>query len=126
MALLICDAAFFLFFNLVFPLFNRRLFDAKFERQYSDDPPKNLAWYACFNVVMALGSRIVGVQYIPNIPQMTPEPPSEELSIRYLRNATSVFIDLQFGTASLMSVQAMIAMVRELFVFDSMVAEHIN
>ena len=49
---------------------------------------------------------------LPHHSQSMLDPPSEELSIRYLRNATSKFIDLQFGTPSLMSVQAMIAIVR--------------
>jgi hypothetical protein len=33
-------------------------------------------------------------------------------SAKYLRNATSTFMDLQFGGGSLMSVQAILGMVR--------------
>jgi len=57
------EAAYFLSFNCIFPLFNRGIFDSRFERQYSDNRPKEIAWYACFNMVMAIGSAILTTCY---------------------------------------------------------------
>ncbi|KAI9742588.1 MAG: hypothetical protein M1818_003729 [Claussenomyces sp. TS43310] len=105
--------AFFLSFNSIFPLFDRAIFDARFERQYSDNPPSEVGWYACFNVILAFGSGIIRIQYpltdpSHSVPSMLDF--AEGSSARYLRNATSSIIDIQFGMASLMSVQAVIAM----------------
>ena len=43
------------------------------------------------------------------------------LSVKYLGNATSVFIDLQFGSPSLLAVQALIAMVREVRYYEEQI-----
>jgi hypothetical protein len=90
------------------------VFNEHFERQYSDTPRDDLSWYACFNVVLAVGSGVLRTGYPATDPLTSPEDVQllpEELPAKYLRNATSVITDLQFGSPSLMSVQAILGMV---------------
>jgi len=84
---------------------------ARFERQYSESPPTEVAWYACFNMVLAIGSAVISTSYPSTVPGQTFGIECEVTSSKYLANATSVFIDLQFGLPDLMSVQAIVAMV---------------
>ena len=96
----------------MFPLFNREIFEARFERQYSDQPPTEVAWYACFNMVLALGSAVLATSNLPADSKSSCRMiESETYSSKYLANATSVFVDLQFGLPDLMSVQAILTMV---------------
>ena len=108
----------FLTFNAVFPLFNRKIFDARFERQYSDNPPTEEGWYSFLNVVLAIGSSICRTSNPmtnDSFPSFTyAADQANDSSTKYLRNATSTLIDLQFGAGSLMSVQAILGMVRHL------------
>ncbi|KAH8596020.1 fungal-specific transcription factor domain-containing protein [Bisporella sp. PMI_857] len=103
---------FFSNFNTIFPLFTREIFDVRFERQYSGNPPTEISWYACFNMILAIGCAMDDSCYsMTNISNslsnlMSPE----SLPAKYLANATSMLIDLQFGHADLMSVQALVAM----------------
>ena len=108
---------YFIGFNSIFPLFNRETFNERFERQYSENPPPEIAWYACFNMILAIGSGILSTS--PERYDALTEGVAVGFGIdnedspaaKYLANATSVYTDLQFGTASLMSVQAVLAMV---------------
>jgi hypothetical protein len=65
-------------------------------------------------MVLAFGSTILRAQYPlsdPARPVITLLESSEEPAAGYLRNATSTILDLQFGDASLLSVQAVVLMV---------------
>jgi hypothetical protein len=71
-------------------------------------------WYASFNMVLAIGSALINTEYPLGYPCHILRGGldlSQEPSSGYLRNATSVLIDIQFGRATLLSVQAVVAMV---------------
>ena len=108
-------AAYFQSFNSMFPLLNRTIFDRRFDQQYSGgEPPNDVAWFSCFNMVLAYGSSILAGRYPLNDPLHPVEDVMEnpeEPSFKYLRNATSTMIDLQFGGTSLSSVQAIMLIV---------------
>ncbi|KAG9245809.1 fungal-specific transcription factor domain-containing protein [Calycina marina] len=102
---------YFLSFNSIFPLFNRETFNPRFESQYSQNPPTidtDVSWYACFNMVLALGSAIISTSY-PT--RQYCDILESEVPSKYFANATSVFIDLQFGCPNLMTVQAVLAII---------------
>ncbi|KAL3418749.1 fungal specific transcription factor domain-containing protein [Phlyctema vagabunda] len=114
------DPAYFNSINLVFPIYSRELFNERFERQYSDEPPQDLAWYASFNAILALGCHAVRTEYcFANASteftfspfQSDSDYTLEQKSSKYFRNVTSVFTDLQFGSPSLLGLQAMITMI---------------
>ncbi|KAH8819212.1 fungal-specific transcription factor domain-containing protein [Xylogone sp. PMI_703] len=96
-------------FNSCFPLFDREVFLDHFERQYSGNPPQGVAWYACINVVLCMGSLIEKFEILQTI-----EPGFDsalsDLSWRYFRNACSCFVDLVFKESNLMAVQALCGM----------------
>lgn len=98
-----------------FPLFDRETFMERYSRQYpvksSDDP----AWYACINICFALAS-IIRKEELPGTSPPSADSPKpvgvESLAWwRWLQNAASTFVDLQFGSPSLMTVQAMTGLV---------------
>ncbi|KAM3084212.1 hypothetical protein ACMFMF_001570 [Clarireedia jacksonii] len=103
----------FLFDRLIpsFPVFNKRHFMERYERQYpvkcSDDP----AWYACLNVCFAIASIIQKKDVHGVSAQSVNSQKSGKLEDlpwwKWLRNAASTFVDLQLGQPSLTAVQAM-------------------
>ncbi|RDW70180.1 hypothetical protein BP5796_08577 [Coleophoma crateriformis] len=106
---------FFFNFNAIFPIFNRASFDERLEQQYSDNPPQETAWYASFNSVLAIGCQMYRMSLLesqaPSPFQSRVDHDLEQEAARYCRNSAGTFHDLQFGSATLLSVQAMVAMV---------------
>ncbi|PQE22827.1 fungal specific transcription factor domain protein [Rutstroemia sp. NJR-2017a BBW] len=113
----------FLFDRLIpsFPIFNRKQFMERYERQYpvkcSDDP----AWYACLNVCFAIAA-IIRKEDLPGMsPQSASSPKPGKLEHlhwwKWLRNAASTFVDLQLGQPSLTAVQAMAGLVGSVHIF---------
>jgi hypothetical protein len=95
------------------PLYDRDIFDQHYTQQYSAKPPSGAAWYASFNVVIAIGGMISEVHS-----QVEGRAPCEGFSLlpdtpysRYFRNAAGCFLDLTFQEPSLLAVQAMCGMV---------------
>ncbi|KAJ8070354.1 hypothetical protein OCU04_000735 [Sclerotinia nivalis] len=103
----------FLFDRLIpsFPLFDRKTFMERYSRQYPVKCSEHPAWYACLNVCFALASIIRKEELPVNSPQSPNSPKFGGLESLpcwgWLQNATSTFVDLQFGPPSLMAVQAM-------------------
>ncbi|KAL4805909.1 fungal-specific transcription factor domain-containing protein [Aspergillus unguis] len=103
---------FFESLNTLIPLYDERLFRALYDRQYSSDPETDVAWYASFNIVLAVGSMMSSQT------QVHPPGPADfesDDTWQYFRHACSVFTDLLFTSRRLMAVQALLAMA---FIFD--------
>jgi hypothetical protein len=75
-------------------------------QQYSGKPPKSISWYACLNVVLAMG--YLSMQ--SRRPGGVTESFREEHS-KFVRNAGSVLVELMFGNTDLGAVQAVLGMV---------------
>lgn len=108
---------FFNGFGAIFPLFTKSIFMQRFERQYPITPSQDEAWYACVNVVFAIGSVILNKHQNYGSPKSTgssprSQNPEDEVWWKWFRNASSTYIDLQFREGNLNAVQAMIGMVR--------------
>lgn len=106
---------FFNGFGSIFPLFTKSIFMEKFEHQYPVTPSQDEAWYACLNVVFAIGSVILNKHQNYGSPKSTgssprSQNPEDEVWWKWFRNASSTYIDLQFREGNLNAVQAMIGM----------------
>lgn len=110
---LLTFADYFMSFNNLFPLFHEGTFKALLEKQYSDNPPKGSGWYAAFMVMLAIACRL----------RISHTRPTEELrdnNIRtnaaeartYFDNATSVITELLMLNTDLLTIQALVGMVR--------------
>ncbi|KAM0137778.1 hypothetical protein ACHAP3_004008 [Botrytis cinerea] len=99
---------------ITWPLFDRKTFMERYSRKYPVKCSEDPAWYACLNICFALAT-IMRKEELPGssprTPQTTKSTGPEELENmawwRWLRNAASTFVDMQFGPPSLMAVQAM-------------------
>ncbi|KAG8525701.1 uncharacterized protein KY384_000461 [Bacidia gigantensis] len=104
---------FFADFNTVHPLFNRTIFNSYLYSQYSAQPSEDVAWYAAFNVVLAIGTmqqqmRVLKANDLG--PILNHRNRLFTTAWRYFRNASSLFIDLTFQYPNVVSVQAMLGM----------------
>ncbi|KAF7867341.1 hypothetical protein EAF04_005424 [Stromatinia cepivora] len=103
----------FIFDRLIpsFPLFDRKTFMERYSRQYPVKCSEDPAWYACLNVCFAIASIIRKEELPANSPPSPNSPRCGGLETLacwgWLQNATSTFVDLQFGPPSLVAVQAM-------------------
>ncbi|RAL68297.1 hypothetical protein DID88_007027 [Monilinia fructigena] len=99
----------FIFDRLIpsFPLFDRKTFMERYSRQYPVKCSEDPAWYACLNVCFAIASIIRKEDLPGNSPPSGNSPSPEAWKIwrggRWLRNAASTFVDLQFGPPSLLA-----------------------
>lgn len=83
-----------------------------YELQYSANPPQNTAWYACFNIVLCMGSLIERYDSVAGLSPGFNFEGSTDVGWLYLRNACSCFVDLVFKErSSLMTVQALCGIV---------------
>lgn len=94
-------------FNFIVPLFHEPTFMHLVERQYSGDPYKSGAWWACINVVLSLAHTLRALNKIN---------PREEQkkSWLYFKNALGVFTELALLNTDLLTVQALLGMVTSL------------
>ncbi|KAG4031278.1 hypothetical protein MFRU_009g00680 [Monilinia fructicola] len=113
----------FIFDRLIpsFPLFDRKTFMERYSRQYPVKCSEDPAWYACLNVCFAIAS-IIRKEDLPGNSPPSGNSPSpgglENLAWwRWLRNAASTFVDLQFGPPSLLAVQALTGLA---FILDTL------
>jgi len=95
------------------PLYDKDIFDLYYAQQYSAIPPSGSAWYASFNVVLAIGGIIrenhsqgEGMSPAGGFPLF-----SDTQFLKYFRNAASCFLDLTFQEPNLLAVQAMCGLV---------------
>lgn len=113
------------------PLFERKTFMERYSRQYPVKCSEDPAWYACLNICFALAA-IMRKEELPGnsppTPQNAKSPRHGELETltwwRWLRNAASTFVDLQFGPPSLTAVQAMAGLV--ILSLSPFIMEHTN
>ncbi|KUJ17595.1 uncharacterized protein LY89DRAFT_57986 [Mollisia scopiformis] len=106
---------FFNGFGAIFPLFSQPIFMERFVRLYPLTPSQDPAWYACLNVVFAIGSVILNKQQTRNSPCSSASSPrssnpEDEVWWKWFRNASSTFLELQFREGNMSAVQAMIGM----------------
>ena len=99
---------FFENFNCMFPLFHEPTFMHLVERQYSRDPYEGSGWWASINVVLAIAHRLRVMSNL--VPQ-----DEDKKAWLYLKNAMGVLTELTMRNTDLLSVQALLGMVRLLF-----------
>jgi len=91
-------------FNCFYPLFDQHEFLRTFHANYSRSSPRNPAWWACINVVLALAHRFRAMH--------TLEVAYENAqACRYIHNALAVIAELNMLRQSLPAVQALVGMV---------------
>jgi hypothetical protein len=93
---------FFKDFNSVCPLFSQPTFMDFLERQYTQDPPNSVGWWASLNVVLAI---TYCLQSLNNAP-----PEVNEKAWDYFRNALAVLTELTIRSSDLFGVQALLGM----------------
>lgn len=99
LALQLVNEAFANYFTF-FPLFLEDEFLVEFHSKYSTSEPKDAAWWACLNVVLAIAHRIRAIR--------TQDPKQDNTqAARYLKNALDVVAELSVSDCSLSAVQAL-------------------
>jgi hypothetical protein len=101
--------AFFKTLNKTFPLFDEDVFEQDFACRPDPSPSEDTSWYAALNMVFAISCATGSLEEDPFRPVIDA---SELVCWRYFRNASSLYVDLSFQDSNLMTVQAMLAMVR--------------
>lgn len=96
---------FFENFNCMFPLFHEATFMHLVERQYSRDPYEGSGWWASINVVLAISHRLrIMSNLVPH--------EEDKRAWLYLKNAMGVLTELTMRNTDLLSVQALLGMVK--------------
>ena len=86
-----------------FPIFDQRSFTQHFQDHYSQSNPSDPGWWACINIVLALGHRFRAMR--------TLEAQHEnEQSCHYLQNALAVVSELTMLHNNLQAIQALLGM----------------
>ena len=96
---------FFENFNCMSPLFHEPTFMHLVDRQYSQNPYESSGWWASLNVALAIAHRLRVMSNL--VPQE-----EDEKGWAYLKNALAVQSELTIKNTDLMSVQALLGMVR--------------
>jgi hypothetical protein len=86
-------------FNNILPLFHPKVLLQSFERNYTRDQPKDSAWWAVLNVLLALSIRM-----------NTNRKELGEKASKYAQNAFSVIPDLTMQQTDLAAIQALLGM----------------
>lgn len=94
-------------FNALLPLFHEPTFMHLVERQYSRDPYEGSGWWASINIVLAISHRLRVMSHL--VPQE-----EDKKAWLYLKNAMGVLTELTMRNTDLLSVQALLGMVRSL------------
>lgn len=100
---ILINLVYFEVFNSFLPLYDQAVVEDRYERTGACRPTDDPAWYATLNVFFAIGRAISRGEGGP-----------DDISERYLNNASSMFIELAFRSPSLMTVQVLVAMVSSL------------
>lgn len=96
---------FFENFNCMFPLFHEPTFMHLVDRHYSRDPYESSGWWASLNVALAIAHRLRVMSNL--VPQE-----EDNQAWGYLKNALGVLTELTMRNTDLLSVQALLGMVR--------------
>ena len=96
---------FFVNFNCMFPLFHEPTFMHLVDRHYSRDPYEGSGWWASLNVALAIAHRLRVMSNL--VPQE-----EDNKAWGYLKNALGVLTELTMRNNDLLSVQALLGMVR--------------
>ena len=94
-------------FNCMFPLFHEPTFMHLVNRQYTRQPYEGSGWWASFNIALAIAHRIRVMSNL--VPQE-----EDNKAWMYLKNAMGVLTELTMRNLDLLSVQALLGMVRAL------------
>ena len=92
-------------FNCMFPLFHEPTFMHLVEKHYSKDPYEGSGWWASLNVALAFAHRL---RVMSNLVPAE----EDEKAWQYLKNAMSVMVELTMRNTDLLSVQALLGIVR--------------
>lgn len=92
-------------FNCMFPLFHEPTFMHLVNMQYSRQPYEGSGWWASFNIALAIAHRIRVMSNL--VPQE-----EDNKAWMYLKNAMGVLTELTMRNLDLLSVQALLGMVR--------------
>lgn len=96
---------FFENFNCMFPLFHEPTFMHLVDKQYSRQPYEGTGWWASFNIALAIAHRIRVMSNL--VPQE-----EDNKAWLFLKNAMGVLTELTMRNQDLLSVQALLGMVR--------------
>ena len=96
---------FFENFNCMFPLFHEPTFMHLVNRQYSRNPYEGSGWWASLNVALAIAHRLRIMSNL--VPQE-----DDQKAWGYLKNAMGVFTEITMRNTDLLSVQALLGMVK--------------
>ena len=92
-------------FNCMFPLFHEPTFMHLVRRQYSRDPYEGSGWWASLNCALAIAHRLrVMSNLVPH--------EEDQKAWGFLKNAMGVLAELTMRNTDLLSVQALLGMVR--------------
>ena len=103
---------FFENFNCMFPLFHEPTFMHLVHRQYSRDPYEGSGWWASLNCALAIAHRLRVMSNL--VPQE-----EDQKAWGFLKNALGVLTELTMRNTDLLSVQALLGMVRSTLTFSS-------
>lgn len=96
---------FFENFNCMFPLFHEPTFMHLVNRHYGRDPYDGSGWWASLNVALAIAHRLRVMSNL--VPQE-----EDHKAWGFLKNAMGVLTELTMRNTDLLSVQALLGMVR--------------
>ena len=96
---------FFENFNCMFPLFHEPTFMHLVKRQYSRDPYTGSGWWASLNCALAIAHRL---RVMSNLVGQE----EDQKAWGHLKNALGVMAELTMRNTDLLSVQALLGMVR--------------
>jgi len=96
---------FFENFNCMFPLFHEPTFMHLVNKHYTKDPYEGSGWWASLNVALAIAHRLRVMSNI--VPQE-----DDNKAWAFLKNAMGVLTELTMRNTDLLSVQALLGMVR--------------
>jgi hypothetical protein len=92
-------------FNCIFPLFHEPTFDHLLEAQYAGKPAGGSGWWASLNVVLAMAQRLRVMSRVVSKEE-------DRKSWGYIKNAMGVQTELTMRNTDLLSVQAILGLVR--------------
>ena len=92
--------------NSSYPLFHRPTFMQLLQRQYAGTTPAGPEWFACLNIAIAMGARVLAMATVAPPEKMEPKQP-----FQYLSNVTRILPDLLTQRPSLLGAQALIGIV---------------
>ena len=96
---------FFANFNCMFPLFHEPTFMHLVKRHYSRNPYEGSGWWASLNVALAIAHRLRLMSNL--VPQE-----DDQKAWGYLKNAMGVLTEITMRNTDLLSVQALLGMVK--------------